>query len=392
MIARFEEEHPHIRINAQYIPTGDALVQKLITSVQSNTAPDVSWVRAHYMHEMVKADAIYQMSHFIDGPNGLSDEELDDFYPSLLQYASWQGTLYSIPMEATNLGLLYNKGHFREVGLDPDRPPRTWDELREYARRLSRDLNGNGRYDRVGFAVPAVPATGPNGSYMSWTFFPWLWQSGAELVNENQTRIILDEPEAIRALSFWKELYEMQQLQNFTNDWMVAFTSKQAAMIMDGPWNLPRYDRMLGDIDWGIAMLPEGPVTRATIVGGEYLAIFKQSDVPDETWEFVKWVTRPDIQAWWAMESGYLPVRKSSMDDPEYAAFLEENPGHKAFADQMAFALAQRPLDYETVAIQRLMAEALEKAMVGGQDPETVFREAASRGTELLLAAKRAER
>lgn len=163
-------------------------------------------------------------------------------------------------------------------------------------------------------------------------------------------------------------------------------------MIMDGPWNLPRYDRMLGDIDWGIAMLPEGPVTRATIVGGEYLAIFKQSDVPDETWEFVKWVTRPDIQAWWAMESGYLPVRKSSMDDPEYAAFLEENPGHKAFADQMAFALAQRPLDYETVAIQRLMAEALEKAMVGGQDPETVFREAASRGTELLLAAKRAER
>ena len=392
MIARFEEEHPHIRINAQYIPTGDALVQKLITSVQSNTAPDVSWVRAHYMHEMVKADAIYQMSHFIDGPNGLSDEELDDFYPSLLQYASWQGTLYSIPMEATNLGLLYNKGHFREVGLDPDRPPRTWDELREYARRLSRDLNGNGRYDRVGFAVPAVPATGPNGSYMSWTFFPWLWQSGAELVNEDQTRIILDEPEAIRALSFWKELYEMQQLQNFTNDWMVAFTSKQAAMIMDGPWNLPRYDRMLGDIDWGIAMLPEGPVTRATIVGGEYLAIFKQSDVPDETWEFVKWVTRPDIQAWWAMESGYLPVRKSSMDDPEYAAFLEENPGHKAFADQMAFALAQRPLDYETVAIQRLMAEALEKAMVGGQDPETVFREAASRGTELLLAAKRAER
>lgn len=391
MIARFEEEHPGIRINAQYIPTGDALVQKLITSVQSNTAPDVSWVRAHYMHEMVKADAIYQMSHFIDGPNGLSDEELDDFYPSLLQYASWQGTLYSIPMEATNLGLLYNKGHFREVGLDPERPPRTWDELREYARRLSRDLNGNGRNDRVGFAVPAVPATGPNGSYMSWTFFPWLWQSGAELVNEDQTRIILDEPEAIRALSFWKELYEMQQLQNFTNDWMVAFTSKQAAMIMDGPWNLPRYDRMLGDIDWGIAMLPEGPVTRATIVGGEYLAIFKQSDVPDETWEFVKWVTRPDIQAWWAMESGYLPVRKSSMEDPEYAAFLEENPGHKAFADQMAFALAQRPLDYETVAIQRLMAEALEKAMVGGQDPETVFREAARRGTELLLAAKRAE-
>src|SRR5690606_26074898 len=58
LIARFEEEHPHIRINAQYIPTGDALIQKLITSVRSNSAPDISWIRAHYMEEMVKADAI----------------------------------------------------------------------------------------------------------------------------------------------------------------------------------------------------------------------------------------------------------------------------------------------------------------------------------------------
>ncbi|HEX7070699.1 MAG TPA: extracellular solute-binding protein, partial [Rhodothermales bacterium] len=76
LIARFEEEHPNIRIDAQYIPTGDALIQKLITSVRSNSAPDVSWIRAHYMEEMVKADAIYEMEHFIDGPNGLAEGEL----------------------------------------------------------------------------------------------------------------------------------------------------------------------------------------------------------------------------------------------------------------------------------------------------------------------------
>ena len=145
MIERFEEEHPDIRIDAQYIPTGDALVQKLITAVQSKTAPDISWVRAHYMHEMVKADAIYEMSHFIEGPNGLTQEDLDDFYPALMQYASWQGTLYSLPMEATNLGILYNKDHFREAGLDPEQPPRDWDELRAYASRLMQDQNDDGR-------------------------------------------------------------------------------------------------------------------------------------------------------------------------------------------------------------------------------------------------------
>lgn len=391
MIDRFEEENPDIRIDAQYIPTGDALIQKLITSVRSNTAPDVSWIRAHYMEEMVKADAIYEMSHFIDGPNGLSDEELADFYPALLQYSSWRGTLYCLPMEATNLGLLYNKDQFREVGLDPERPPQTWDELREYSRRLSRDVNGDGEYDRVGFAVPAVPATGPNGPYMMWTWFPWLWQAGGWLVNEEQTEVIFDEEPGVQALSLWKELYDMQQLQNFTNDWLVAFTSKQAAMIMDGPWNLPRYDEMLGDIDWGIGMLPAGPDKRATIVGGEYLAIFKQSDVPDAAWEFVKWITQPDIQAWWAMESGYLPVRKSSMQDEEYRAFLSENPGHRAFAEQMEFAVAQRPLDYYTVQIQRLVAVAMEKAMVGGEDPAAALREAAVEANRLLDSVEREE-
>ena len=391
LIRRFEEEHPDIRINAQYIPTGDALIQKLITSVRSNTAPDVSWIRAHYFGDMVAADALYPMSHFIDGPNGFEEGELDDFYPALMQYSSWQGTLYSLPMEATNLALLYNKGHFREVGLDPERPPQTWDELREYSRRLTRDTNGDGEIDRVGFAVPAVPATGPNGSYMMWTWFPWLWQAGGWLVNEDQTRVIFHEEPGVRALTFWKELYEMQQLRNFTNDWMVAFTSKQAAIIMDGPWNLPRYDSMLGDIDWGIGMLPAGPDKRATIVGGEYLSIFKQSDHPDEAWAFVKWITRPDVQAWWSMESGYLPVRRSALDDPEYQAFLEENPGHRAFAEQMEYAIAQRPLDFHTVEIQRLVAQAMEQAMVGGQDPATVLNRAAAEANRMLDAVDRGE-
>lgn len=389
LISRFEEEHPHIRVDAQYIPTGDALAQKIITSVRSNTAPDVSWIRAHYMHDMVQANAIYEMSHFIDGPNGLTQEELDDFYPALLQYSSWRGTLYALPMEATNLGLLYNKGHFREVGLDPERPPETWDELREYSRRLTRDISGNGKIDRFGFAVPAVPATGPNGPYMMWTWFPFLWQSGGWLINEEQTRVMFDEPEAVRALAFWKELYDMQQLQNFTNDWLVALTSKQAAMILDGPWNLPRYDGMLGDIEWGIGMLPEGPDKRATIVGGEYLAIFRQSDHPDEAWEFVKWVTQPDVQAWWARESGYLPVRQSANENEEYQQFLAENPEYAAFANQMEFAIAQRPLDYHTSEIQRYVAEAMERALVGGQDPATVLRAAANKANALLESVER---
>jgi ABC-type glycerol-3-phosphate transport system substrate-binding protein len=388
LIARFEEEHPDIRIRAQYVPTGDALVQKLITAVQSRTAPDISWIHSHYLEELVKADAIYRIDDFADREDALTEEELDDIYPALIQYASWQGTMYSMPMEATNLGLVYNRDHFREVGLDPERPPRTWEELDEYARRLT--IVRDGRTVRAGFAMPAVPATGPQGSYMMWTWMPFLWQAGGYLVDTEQTEVLFAEDPGVRALTFWKDLYEAQSLRNFGNDWVVALTSRQASMILDGPWNLPRYPRLLRDMDWAIAPLPAGPAKAATVVAGEYLAIFKQSAHPDAAWRFVKWMIDPDVQAFWSMTSGYLPVRKSVIEVPEFQEFLAENPAQRAFVEQMQVAQAQRPLDYYAIEIQNLLAGAIERATVGGQDPRTVLEEAATRSNQLLRQANAA--
>lgn len=384
LIERFEEEHPDIRIRAQYIPTGDALVQKLVTAVQSGNAPDVSWIRSHYLEELVKADAIYEISELSGHESGLSDEDLADIYPALVQYAKWRGTIYSVPMEATNLGLLYNKDHFREAGLDPEHPPQTWDELKDYASRMTRTSERTGRSERVGFMIPAVPADGPQGTYMMWQWLPFLWQAGGYLINEEQTEVLFDSPSAVAALSLWRDIYRNQNQLNFSNDALVAFASRQASMIMDGPWNLPRYDRMLSDIDWGVAMLPQGPEKRATVVAGEFLSVFKQTRHPEAAWTFLEWMIRPETQAFWTMESGYLPIRESVMEVAEFQEFLAENPGHRAFVEQMQYAQAQRPMDYHTLEIQRNLAVAIERATVGGRDPESVLQEAASSSNALL--------
>jgi multiple sugar transport system substrate-binding protein len=389
LIARFEAEHPGIRIEAQYIPTGDALAQKLVTAVRSQSAPDVSWIHANYLEDLVRAEAIYPMSHFIDGENGLEPGVLEDIYPALLTYASWRGVLYSMPMEATNLGMVYNRDAFREVGLDPDAPPTTWDELREAARRLILDRNGDGRNERIGFFVPAVPATGPQGPYMVWQFYPFLWQAGGYLVDLEQTQMLFGSEAGVRALSFWKELFDLQNQRNFTNDFLPAFASGQVGMVLDGPWNLPRYPELLSGFDWGVAPLPAGPSGAATVVAGEYLAIFRQSEVPDEAWTFVKWMLQPEVQAFWSMKSGYLPVRHSALDVPEFVAYLDTNRGLAGFVRQMDIARAQRSLDYSPIEIERHLAVALEQATVGGQDPATALARAVERSNALLTAANR---
>ncbi|HEX9739752.1 MAG TPA: extracellular solute-binding protein, partial [Ignavibacteriaceae bacterium] len=190
LIEKFEKENPGIRINSQYIPSGDALIHKLITSIQSKTAPDISWLHSDYIEDLVEADAIYKMEDFINGENGISEEDLNDIYPALIQYSSWKGTLYSLPMEATNLALLYNKDLFRKAGLDPNHPPRNWQELKDYAQKLTIDKNKDGKFEQVGFFVPVFPAAGPLGSWMVWQFTPFLWQAGGNLINPEQTKVL----------------------------------------------------------------------------------------------------------------------------------------------------------------------------------------------------------
>lgn len=389
LVARFEAEHPEIDLQPQYIPTGDALVQKLITAVRSQTAPDVSWIHANYLEDLVAADAIYPMSHFIEGPDGLTAEDMADIYPALLQYASYRGTLYSLPMEATNLGLLYNKDLFREAGLDPERPPQTWEELVSYSERLRLDRNGDGRYERIGFMVPVRPGTGPDGPYMVWQFMPFLMQAGGDMIDSMQTRVLFGDAPGIAALGLWERLYEEQNQRSFTNEYQSAFVSRQGAMMLDGPWSLPNYPRLLEGIDWGVAPLPAGPSGPATVVGGEYLAVFKQSAHPEAAWTFLKWMTEPETQAYWSQQSGYLPIRASVMEVPAYRAHLDENPGLKAFAEGMAVARANRPIDYSTLEIEQQLAVAIERATVGDLDARTALAQAAAASNAMLDAADR---
>jgi len=384
LIAKYEAANPAVRIKAQYVPTGDALIQKLVTAVQSRTAPDLSWIHSDFLEDLVSSGAIYQMDHFINGENGLPPEVLEDVYPALRQYASWRDTLYSMPMEATNLALIYNKGMFRDAGLDPEHPPATWDELHDYARRLTQDSDGDARYEQVGFFVPIFPSSGPLGGWMVWQFLPFLWQAGGYLITEDQTRVLYDSEQGVTALTLWRDMYRDTHMSRFSTDADMAFAAGYLTMSLDGPWNLPRYATLLKDLDWAIAPLPAGPEKRATVVGGEYLAIFKQSEHPEETWKFVKWILEPEVQAFWSIRSGYLPVRHQVMQVPEFQEYLKGHPNFRAFVEQMEVAQAQRPIDFHGMMITRHLAEALEKATVGDVDPSKALSEAATKSNRLL--------
>jgi len=381
LIMAFEREHPNIVIDAQYVPTGDALVQKLVTSVQSNTAPDISWIHSDFLQYLVEANAIYPMKTFIYGQDSLPAKDVEDIYPSLMQAASWRGDLYSMPMEATDLCIIYNKDMFKKAGLDSEHGPQTWEELVDYAKKLTIKVNGT---QQIGFFVPVYPAGGPLGAWMEWQWMPFLWQAGGDIVDSLQTRILVNSIEGVQALGLWRQIYNFENQSRFSVDYDAAFVSQQVAMIVDGPWDLPRYRKILTNFRWGVAPLPAGPAGRSTIVGGEYLAIFKQSKHPKQAWTFIKWLMKPEVQALWSMKSGYLPVRKSVMKLEDYQQYLRTHPRFAEYVKSLDFGRAPRPIDYNELETSRYIAEAIEKATLGNSDPKSVLDEAAQKANKLL--------
>ncbi len=383
LIERFERENPDIKIDAQYVPTGDALIQKLIASIQSKTAPDISWVHADFLDKLVESDAIFPMQNFIEGENGISKEEMADFFPQLLGSFTHKDILYALPMEATVLAIVYNKDHFKAAGIDPDTPPKTWAELKEYSKKLTVDKNKDGKTDQYGFYVPAYPGSGPLSIWMVLQWTPFVWQAGGEIIDSNQTRVLFNSEAGVKALTLWKEIYDQLNFSNYSFTHDMGLASGSISMIMDGPWDLPTF-RKMKNINWEVASLPEGPEGKATYIAGESLAIFKQSKNPEAAWKFVKWITQPEIQSMFSMSSGYLPVKRSVLERKEYLEFLEKDRAMKNFVAQIEFARQRPKIEKYYVNINQFIADAIEQTLIGNKSPKQALDEAAEKSNNLL--------
>jgi len=383
MIGDFEVGHPDIHINAQYVPTGDALAQKLITAIQSNTTPDIAWVHADFLDKLVNARAIYALDELAGNDTLFQNQYLPDIFPQLLQTVTIRDTLYALPMEATTLALLYNRDLFQDVGLNPDHPPATWVELDSFTLRLCRDLNRDDIIDRFGFYVPVFPASGPLNIWMIMQWAPFVWQAGGEIFDRDKP--MFNTAAGTAALSLWRKLYQQQQFERFSMAHDMGFMSQTVAMIMDGPWNLPRYREQI-KFDWGVAPLPGGHVGRATYLAGEYLVVFRKCANPSVAWQFLCWFIMPEVQRDFAEKSGYLPVCRSVLNDPDYIEFLKHYPQQQSFNEQLQYARGRTLPDKYRVEVNQCLAKAIESTVRGGVPPDKSLKIAEDEIRKLLMS------
>ncbi len=377
LIAEFNQATADIHINAVGMGRYYALNQKMMAAIAAGQPPTMAQAFEAWTIQFQESEALVPMSHFIEGSNGLDQASFDDLLPVFVEGNTWQGQMWSFPFNKSVRALYYNKDMFREVGLNPEKPPSNWEEYYSFAEKLSRDIDGDGDTDVFGTAS----------QISAWMFENLLLQNEGRLLNEEKTDVMYNSQEGIEALEFLvKLLGRDSKVGHITNgfEYQNEFLADNVGMI-EGSTVTSAYIAGKHEFELGIAPIPSHK-KKACIVSGTNIIIFSKAEKSQQNaaWRFIKWFTSPEITARWAAGTGYVPVRQSAFETETIRQYFEKNPGLKEVFDQLNYAYYE-PVSSAWYAGRKYLEEnAIQAALKGIENPKKALDKAAQDTKEEL--------
>jgi sn-glycerol 3-phosphate transport system substrate-binding protein len=315
LVEEFNDSQDEVYVESIFAGGYMEAMDKAQTAFLAGNPPEIAVLDAPNLLTLMDIDAIIPLDEFIAQEGG--DAFVNNFLEGFMKIARFDGKIWSIPWQRSTPIMYYNKDFYREVGLDPEKPASTWDELAEYAKKLTK-TDASGNVERWGVLIP--------NDY--WLTMPLLLQAGGVADNEPGTYIAIDTEEMRDVYRFLHKLaYEMKVTTGVT-PWSQSvsdFATGKTAMLYHSTGALT-YIRNSTKYDFGTAFLPRYK-RQVVIEGGGNFFIFKTDKRRQAAaWKLIKWMTQPENTAKWSVGSGYIPVRKEAFNLPEYKTFTDEWP------------------------------------------------------------------
>ena len=339
-----------VKIVREQVPRTQ-LVPKLLQDAAARSLPDLVLVDNPDLQQLASTGGLDSLS-----ANGLSTTGL---YPSIVAAGSYQGQTYGIAPGVNDLALYYNKDLFAKAGLTP---PTTWAELTADAKVLTSG-------PRKGIAFSAAGTE--EGSFQ---FEPFFWSAGANLSN-------LDSAQAVQALTLWKTLvsdgYASKSVVNWSqSDVEAQFQAGNAAMMVNGPWQLPLLNAATG-LHFGIVSIPVPAASDPAVspLGGEVWAVGHSNPGREaKAVAVVKCLLSPANSVEWSKDAGYIPSNETAAaqlakSDPQLAPFITEVGTAKARTAELGTAYPK---------VSTALYNALQEALAGGASPQAALSQAQS--------------
>lgn len=366
-----------------YQGTYDDALNKLKAGLQSKDTPAVMQLYDIGTRLMVDLKVITPVQDFIDKEG----YDVSDMEPNVLAYYTVNGRQASMPFNSSTPMLYYNKDMFKAAGLDPEKPPRTFAEVADYARKLTqKDASGK------------VTVTGIDIAIYGWFFEQFLAVSGGYYVDNNNgrdglaTKATFNSPEGVAVLQWWKDMYDEGILGNLgrkTADVRTAFYAEQTAMFLDSTAVLRgAIDTVGGKFEIGTAYLPrpneEAYKTSGTVIGGGSLWIINNRPEEEQAcaWEFIKFQASPKEQAYWHTMSGYFPIVKAAYNEPLAQEWRAKYPQFATAVDQLHLAPKNQVTMGGLIGVfpsaRQTIETAIEEVLAGKATPQEALDKAAT--------------
>jgi multiple sugar transport system substrate-binding protein len=284
VVDAFNRRQKRIHVN---LLTISGIEDKTLLAAAGGDPPDVAGLYGPNVAQYADDRAILPLDGYCRS-HGIKAEQ---YIPAYWDIGFYHGRVYALPTTPASTALHYNRRLLREAGLNPDRPPRTIEDMDAFAAKIFK-RDAQGRIIRAGF-MPAEPG---------WWNWGWGYFFGGRLW-DGKGKITANAPENVRAFTWvqsYSKRYGARDLQTFRSGFgnfsspQNAFLTEQVAMELQGVWMSNFIQMYNPKIDWGAVAFPY-PADRPDLADGTFvdedvLVIPRGAKHPDEAFEFIAYV------------------------------------------------------------------------------------------------------
>jgi sn-glycerol 3-phosphate transport system substrate-binding protein len=390
LASQFNSSQSEVKIRPVYQGSNDDLMAKLTASLGSRQVPALALLVEADTQKMIDSGAVAPIQDFVDREG----YDLSDLNETLVKFYSVQDKLWMMPLCAGVPLLYYNKVVFREVGLDPEKPPKDLEEVRQYSEKiLKRD--GAGNVVRSGIALDLGD-----------------WQERMvadhdELLVDNEnghdgraTKVLFDNDTERWFFQWWHDMVDSGLAFNVGRnptyaEGLLALASGRAAMTFSFSAALrsviDALEKGVEGLEIGVAGLPGVPGgTGHPLLIERGLAIFnlRPEEEQQAAWKFIKWLMEPEQQAEWFAGSGYLPASRAALDLPVAKDVVAKYPLFQVALDLYSSSpttpAALGALLGPFWQVREALNTGVEAMLAGAKDPDQALEDAAAESNGVI--------
>jgi multiple sugar transport system substrate-binding protein len=357
MVAEFNRAHPKIKV----VTDGgggvaDQMVQKVTTALAGGDYPDIAYIFGSDVANLARSPKVLDLTDAVKQPG----VNFGDFWPGARSVVTVNGRIRAFPALVDDLAVVYNKKLFKQAGIPEPSPDWTWNDFRAVAKKLTDPSKGV-----FGTGWPGV-----GDEDCVWRIWPMVWQQGGDILSSDGTKVGFSGASGLNSLSL---VYQMAAVDKSiyvdttpgSEKMMRVFNSGRMGMMPTGPWALTDFP----DVDYGVVRLPSFTADHTTITGPDTWMVFDNGSARSKAaTEFIEWFTAPKQDLEWAMETGSLPLRESTLSQPGGQKYLQKWPVAE-FLKQLKVARA-RPSVPTYPGVSKAVGQALTGVLLGRQQPK----------------------